>query len=128
NTVALVAGLPGAGQRILLSHPQLTGTGQFVQELQVSTVDDPGPGAGEPVEPRVVLDRVADSMTLAISPDACRIGWGFLVDASGRLYLPRVNVTQDPANAGTIEVHSEVVRVDPATGAQQTFGAVMGID
>src|SRR5881396_1861858 len=45
NTVALVAGPPGAGQRILLSHPQLTGTGQFVQELQVSTVDDPGPGA-----------------------------------------------------------------------------------
>ncbi len=120
DQVQFIPGAIGGPTRIVLSQAKNEGGIEGFTTSLLSTVDDPGPG-GTAGSPRVLVDHVGQLLP------SCRV-CSDAVDARGRLYVDQQTFTPSTTNPGNTDEHDELIRVDVATGDQQTFGAVSIFD
>jgi len=117
--VQLVDGAVGAPRRLLLSRT-LPAPNEFaLPTLELSAVDDPGPGGGA-TEARVIATGLDLPFSHCTTPECTTP-----IDALGRLYQFRDSYTVT-AQAVTFG-NGTLVRVDPATGTEHDFGPAQSI-
>jgi len=114
--VRFVGGAAGQSPRIIVSRLQPALEPMGNTSLAISTVDDPRPG-GEATPPRFLLDRVS-AMGIGCRSTECDVP----TDSLGRLYLTRATFTPSTRQPGGTEQRDEIFRVDPRTGATDSFG------
>jgi hypothetical protein len=116
DSVLFTDAAPGAPSRILLSRWQANPGDVYDSNQIISTVDDPGAGKPAPAE-RDLLEHV--NVTNCSQPP-CVLS----TDSLGRLYLVTQVATPSDNNPGGTEVHRELFRVDPSSGASVSLGDV----
>jgi hypothetical protein len=120
--VQLVDGAVGAPRRILLTRNLPPANALQLSTEEISTVDDPGPGGGAS-EARVIAGEVT-STPHCQTPD-CPTP----IDSLGRIYLYRPSFVPFPGGPqGAVSEVDNLVRVDPASGAQRDFGVVQYVE
>jgi hypothetical protein len=117
DAVQLVPGPTGGPTRIVLSQQESADGGLGFTTVRISTVDDPVPAGGPVASSRTLLDG-SDGQALSCTGYPCTL----TVDTLGRLYLAHVTLTPSTVYPGDIYQTDDLVRVDPETGAQQSFG------
>jgi hypothetical protein len=117
DAVQLVPGPTGGPTRIVLSQLENADGGVGFTSTRISTVDDPEPPGAPVASSRTLLDG-ADQQALSCTRYPCTLP----VDSLGRLYLAHVIFTPSTVYPGVTYQTDELVRVDPETGAQQSFG------
>jgi hypothetical protein len=115
--VYLAAVPAGGAARILVTHRHATNVSSFTT-TRVSLVDDPIPAVGPQAARTVIDDEGGSSTATNCTASGCRPP----ADALGRLFFSRATFSPGPF-PGTVGELDELVRVDPTTGEEESFGA-----